>query len=85
MLVLYGFSREEGGATKLGVSVSKRIGNAVTRNRIKRVLREAFRTGKGAFPIGTDIMVIARHAAATAKGIEIGGELLTLGKKLKRA
>jgi len=47
---------------RLGLSVSARIGNAVRRNRIKRLIREAFRLGQHEGPQGYDIVVVVhRH------------------------
>ena len=46
--------------SRLGLSVSKRLGNAVRRNYIKRRLREAFRTEKSELPKGLDIICVAR-------------------------
>ncbi|PKN27173.1 MAG: ribonuclease P protein component [Deltaproteobacteria bacterium HGW-Deltaproteobacteria-21] len=51
------------GVTRLGIAVSKRIGNAVERNRIKRLIREFFRLNKTVFPKGFDIVIAARKAA----------------------
>ncbi len=49
--------------SRLGLSVSKRIGNAVRRNYVRRRIREAFRTLKADLPKGFDIIVVARPKA----------------------
>jgi ribonuclease P protein component len=48
------------GRVRLGLSVSRRIGTAVVRNRWKRRLREAFRATRGELPQGIDIIVVVR-------------------------
>ena len=50
--------RRAAGGTRLGLAVSRRAGNAVVRNRIKRVLREAFRLDREDLPPGLDVIVI---------------------------
>ena len=52
------------GVTRFGFSVSKRIGNAVARNRVKRRLREAARSAS--VEAGFDIVIVARNGAAEA-------------------
>ncbi len=52
------------GRTRLGVTVTKKVGCAVVRNRIKRVAREVFRTRGRLLCPGLDMNVIARQAAA---------------------
>jgi ribonuclease P protein component len=51
------------GPSRLGVTASKQVGNAVIRNRIKRLIREAFRLDPGLLPAGVDVVVIARQGA----------------------
>ena len=55
---------------RLGVTVSKRVGNAVVRNHLKRLIREWFRIERNALPDGTDLVVIARGAAHGMSGRE---------------
>ena len=66
-LVLYAFPREEDGSDddgpRLGLSVSRRVGGAVERNRVKRVLREAFWEEAARLPAGSDYVVVARPDA----------------------
>ena len=52
--------------SRLGLAVSKRIGSAVVRNRVKRRLREAFRRHKDLLNPYCDVVVVARSAAANA-------------------
>ncbi len=65
-LVLYVFPRgteEEDEAPRLGLSVSRKVGGAVERNRVKRLLRESFARESGRLPAGSDAVVIARRGA----------------------
>jgi ribonuclease P protein component len=67
------------GRTRLGLSVSAKTGNAVKRNRVKRLLREFFRHNTALFPESTDVLVTVK-SLAHIKGLddltqEIGGVL----------
>ncbi|CAB4881365.1 unannotated protein [freshwater metagenome] len=76
-LVLHVFPRnqEEGelAVPRLGLSVSRKVGGAVDRNLVKRLLREAFTAESGAVPPTLDLVVVARPDAlglAEADGLE---------------
>jgi ribonuclease P protein component len=73
-LVLYAFAREDGdGEPRLGLAVPKSLGTAVARNRLKRRLREAWRTRVDEVPRGCDYVLIARPGlpeAAEARPFE---------------
>jgi len=55
--------------SRLGLSVGKRVGGAVRRNRIRRRLREAFRKNKADLPTGLDIICVAKPAANTEEAV----------------
>ena len=68
-LVLYAFPRSEGadgeGDTRLGISVSRKVGGAVQRNAVKRALREAFWSLDPNVPVRHDFVLVARPDVAT--------------------
>ena len=74
-LTLHWFAREEdaGGEPRLGLAVPRSVGTAVTRNRVKRILREAWRDVLPEVPPGRDYVLVARPGLAepaSARGHE---------------
>jgi ribonuclease P protein component len=71
--------------TRLGLSVSRRVGNAVMRNRIKRAVREWFRGSRERVAKDVDIVVIAHRGAAGRGAEEIALELNALFSRPREA
>ena len=65
---------------RLGISVSKKVGNSVVRHRITRLVRESYRLHENIFNSGLDIVIVARAGAASVGYYEIESALLHLGK-----
>lgn len=60
-LIVYGL-RNDLGYSRVGLSVSRKVGNAVARNRFKRLFREAFRLNRADLPGGLDLVLLPRSA-----------------------
>ena len=78
-LVMY---KVENGLTRIriGISVSKKVGNSVIRHRVTRLIRESYRLNQDKFSQGYDIVVVARAAAKDKQYKEIESALLHVGK-----
>jgi ribonuclease P protein component len=86
VLVLYAFPRGEEGEPRLGLSVSRRVGGAVERNHVKRLLREAFEHESSGLPEGVDIVVVARpEARVVAERDGLDGIRSALAELIARA
>ncbi|GAB6271804.1 MAG: ribonuclease P protein component [Smithellaceae bacterium] len=66
------------GVKRLGITVTKKTGNAVFRNRMKRLIREFFRRNKNLFPAGHDVVVMAKKSIPPLTYQEAARELTEL-------
>ncbi|RNB77011.1 ribonuclease P protein component [Brevibacillus panacihumi] len=81
--VLYSARQEGQAAFRAGISVSKKIGNAVIRNRVKRLIREAVARLEDAIPKGVDLVIIARPGVESMSLESIEQSLLHVMKRAK--
>lgn len=81
--VIYMLDQPEEKEFRLGLSVSKKIGNAVTRNRVKRLIRQVFMEEKENLKTGIDYIVIARNPASEMNYHEVQSSLMHLFRKTK--
>ena len=83
-LVMY-VSENPDGKSKLGISVSKKVGNSVVRHRLARLIRESYRLNTDMFNSGLNIIVIARTTAKGKSFAEIESAFLHLCRMHKIA
>ena len=83
-LVMY-VSENPEGKSKLGISVSKKVGNSVVRHRLARLIRETYRLNTNMFNSGLNIIVIARTTAKGKNFAEIESAFMHLCKMHKIA
>jgi ribonuclease P protein component len=85
-LVLYAFPRADTEEARFGLSVSRKVGGAVDRNRVKRLIREAYRQDAARVAPGYDIVLLARpEARALAEREGLDGMRAALTELLERA
>jgi ribonuclease P protein component len=68
--------------SRLGLTVSRKVGGSVSRNRVKRLFREVFRRSIGKIPNQLDIVVNAKSSCIAVNYIELRNEFLDLMQKL---
>lgn len=81
-LVLYTFENHTD-INRLGISVSKKVGNSVVRHRLKRLIKESYRLHEEMFNSGLDIVVIARKDSDACNYASIDSALIHLMKLSK--
>ena len=65
---------------RVGISVSKKVGNSVVRHRVARLVRESYRLHEKVFNSGLDIVIVARASASAATYKDVESAILHLGK-----
>lgn len=78
-LVMYIVENHKSG-NRIGISVSKKVGNSIVRHHLTRLIREGYRLNEEKFKNGYDIVVVARVSAKEISYREVESALLHLGK-----
>ena len=76
-------AEDEAAPARLGVTVSRKVGGAVLRNKVKRWIRESCRRMQADLPAGLDLVVVARPSAARAGYEPTAAELANLARRLR--
>ncbi len=72
------------GPPRLGITASRRVGNAVVRSRAKRLLREAFRATRELWPPGVNLVVIVKRATGESKLDSVVAELFAARAQIEK-
>lgn len=78
-LVMY-TAKNHGKESRIGISVSKKVGNSVVRHRVTRLIREAYRLNRETLEAGWDIVIVARPLAGEQEFFGIERAFLHLGR-----
>ena len=70
--------------SRLGITTTRKLGNAVTRNRARRLVREAYRTHRQQLPVGLDLVFVVRAPLLQRVPGELGGILVRATRKLPK-
>lgn len=79
-LVLYA-RKNRTGTNRVGITVSKKLGKAVIRNRVRRRIREVYRLNEASFLPGWDIVIVARSRAVEVSFLKLTESLLSLAQQ----
>ena len=77
LLVMYTL-KNDSDRNRLGISVSKKVGNSVVRHRVTRLIREAYRLNRANIDVGYDIVIVARPSSKDKKCQDIESALMHL-------
>ncbi len=80
-LVLYVLRRKDSDRNRVGISVSKKVGNSVVRHHLTRLVRESYRLHETEFDRGLDLIVLVRPGAKESDFFTVERALLALGKR----
>ena len=80
-LVLYVLRRKGAATNRVGISVSKKVGNSVVRHHLTRLVRESYRLHESEFDRGVDLIVLVRPGAKESDFFTVERALLALSKR----